>query len=241
MLRIGLILQSSINIQLIPTKSKAGLKVYNLGKQVIKKIDVVKELINKGYFDVVVDKLSRPMIDEILMEKTMGMDSLFDEVWKCVEDQRARIIGLYECDSLPLALVTIRRAMASRTMLEDWRELSDEIGALISLRYVNLSMMLISSLSSLEMYMSLTDTFYKVDAKMIIEELEFLEKIIDVESTEDIPPGLVSLERYSLGCYQESTEDIPPGLVSLERGLLLEWQPEQCDKDLKCSELKDMG
>ena len=33
------------------------LTSYKLGKQVIKKIDVVKELINKGHFDVVTDKL----------------------------------------------------------------------------------------------------------------------------------------------------------------------------------------
>ncbi|KAL5756335.1 hypothetical protein ACOSQ2_021081 [Xanthoceras sorbifolium] len=68
---------------------------YRLGKQVIKKIDAVKELINKGHFDVVADKVLRPMIDEMPMEKTVGMESMFDEVWKCVEDQSVGIIGLY--------------------------------------------------------------------------------------------------------------------------------------------------
>ncbi|KAL5756355.1 hypothetical protein ACOSQ2_021101 [Xanthoceras sorbifolium] len=68
---------------------------YKLGKQVIKKIDAVKELINKGHFDVVADKVPRPMIDEMPAEKTVGMDSIFDEVWKCVEDQSVGIIGLY--------------------------------------------------------------------------------------------------------------------------------------------------
>ncbi|KAL5756359.1 hypothetical protein ACOSQ2_021105 [Xanthoceras sorbifolium] len=68
---------------------------YKLGKQVIKKIDAVKELINKGHFDVVADKVPRPMIDEIPTEKTVGMDSDFDKVWKWVEDQSVGIIGLY--------------------------------------------------------------------------------------------------------------------------------------------------
>ncbi|KAK3219536.1 hypothetical protein Dsin_013506 [Dipteronia sinensis] len=68
---------------------------YKLGKQVIKKIDVVKQLIETGNFDAVADKVPRPNIDEMPMEKTVGMDSMFDEVWKCVEDHKARIIGLY--------------------------------------------------------------------------------------------------------------------------------------------------
>ncbi|TXG69230.1 hypothetical protein EZV62_004165 [Acer yangbiense] len=123
------------------------------------------------WLESVQHKLKEPMIDEMPMEKTVGMNSMFDEVWKCVEDQIVGIIGLYgevccqmgakkriklnglpqeaalrlfrqnvgedvlnahhelpklaeivaeECDSLPLALVTIGRAMASRTTPEDW-------------------------------------------------------------------------------------------------------------------------
>ncbi|KAK3219571.1 hypothetical protein Dsin_013541 [Dipteronia sinensis] len=68
---------------------------YKLGKQAIKEINVVQEIIKKGHFYVVADKVLPPMIDEMPMEKTVGMDSMFDEVWKCVEDHKARIIGLY--------------------------------------------------------------------------------------------------------------------------------------------------
>ncbi|KAK3219544.1 hypothetical protein Dsin_013514 [Dipteronia sinensis] len=68
---------------------------YKLGKQVIKEINVVQELINKGHFDVVADKVPPPMIDEMPLEKTVGMDSMFDDVWKCVQDHKVRIIGLY--------------------------------------------------------------------------------------------------------------------------------------------------
>ncbi|KAK2651513.1 hypothetical protein Ddye_011378 [Dipteronia dyeriana] len=68
---------------------------YKLGKQVIKEINVVQDLIKKGHFDVVADKVPRSMIDEMPMEKTVGMDSVFDEVWKCVEDHKVGIIGLY--------------------------------------------------------------------------------------------------------------------------------------------------
>ncbi|KAK3219562.1 hypothetical protein Dsin_013532 [Dipteronia sinensis] len=73
---------------------------YKLGKQVIKEINVVQELIRKGHFDVVADKVPRPMIDEMPMEKTVGMDYMFDDVWKCVQDHEARIIGLYELECL---------------------------------------------------------------------------------------------------------------------------------------------
>ncbi|KAI9160909.1 hypothetical protein LWI28_012705 [Acer negundo] len=68
---------------------------YKLGKQVLKEIDVVKELKENRSSLVVADKLPRPKIDEMPMEKTVGMDSMFDEVWKYVEDHEVGIIGLY--------------------------------------------------------------------------------------------------------------------------------------------------
>ncbi|TXG69240.1 hypothetical protein EZV62_004175 [Acer yangbiense] len=68
---------------------------YKLGKQVIKEIDVVKELKENGSSLVVADKVPPPMIVEMPMDKAVGMDSMFDEVWKCVENHEARIIGLY--------------------------------------------------------------------------------------------------------------------------------------------------
>ncbi|TXG69234.1 hypothetical protein EZV62_004169 [Acer yangbiense] len=68
---------------------------YKLGKQVIKEIDAVKELKENGSSLVVADKVPPPMIVEMPMDKTVGMDSMFDEVWKCVENHEARIIGLY--------------------------------------------------------------------------------------------------------------------------------------------------
>ncbi|KAI9160331.1 hypothetical protein LWI28_007149 [Acer negundo] len=68
---------------------------YKLGKQVLKEIDVVKELKEKRSSLVVADQLPRPKIDEMPMEKTVGMDSMFDEVWKCVEDHEVGIIGLH--------------------------------------------------------------------------------------------------------------------------------------------------
>ncbi|KAI9161315.1 hypothetical protein LWI28_016270 [Acer negundo] len=67
-----------------------------LRKQVSKEIDVVTKLIEKGSSVVVADKVPRPMIYEMPMENTVGMESSFDEVWKCVEDNRVGIIGLYE-------------------------------------------------------------------------------------------------------------------------------------------------
>ncbi|KAK3219565.1 hypothetical protein Dsin_013535 [Dipteronia sinensis] len=73
---------------------------YKLGKQVSKEIDVVTKLIEKGSSLVVVDKVPLPMIDEMPMEKTVGMESSLDEVWKCVENHEVRIIGLYDVYSV---------------------------------------------------------------------------------------------------------------------------------------------
>nr|AKE49460.1 NBS-LRR disease resistance protein NBS45 [Dimocarpus longan] len=69
---------------------------YKLGKEVIKKIDAVKELIKKGHFDVVADRLPRPVVDERPVESAVvGMDYIFSQVWRCIEDQSVGIIGLY--------------------------------------------------------------------------------------------------------------------------------------------------
>ncbi|KAK0598229.1 hypothetical protein LWI29_032723 [Acer saccharum] len=70
---------------------------YKLGKEAIKKTDAVKELIKKGHFDVVADRLRHPIVDERPVEKTVGMDSIFGEVWRCIEDQSVGggVIGLF--------------------------------------------------------------------------------------------------------------------------------------------------
>ncbi|KAK2651384.1 hypothetical protein Ddye_011240 [Dipteronia dyeriana] len=69
---------------------------YKLGKEAIKKIDAAKELIKKGHFDVVANRLRRPTVDERPVEKTVGMDSIFAEVWSCIEDQSVGgLIGLF--------------------------------------------------------------------------------------------------------------------------------------------------
>ncbi|XP_031255509.1 probable disease resistance protein At5g63020 [Pistacia vera] len=72
---------------------------YKLGKEVIRGTKAVKDLINKGKefksFDDVSEKLSPPPVDEIPMDKTVGMDSILDEVWRCIDDHKVRTIGLY--------------------------------------------------------------------------------------------------------------------------------------------------
>lgn len=71
---------------------------YKIGKKVINKIRDVKELIKKGeIFEnlQVTYKLPRPTVDGMVMEETVGFDSMVDEVWGHIEDYRYRIIGLY--------------------------------------------------------------------------------------------------------------------------------------------------
>ncbi|KAJ4718190.1 Disease resistance protein [Melia azedarach] len=70
---------------------------YKIGKKVIKKIDVVKSLIRQGKsLKELTSKLPRPPVDEMLVEKTVGMESILEDVWRCIiEDHGVRIIGLY--------------------------------------------------------------------------------------------------------------------------------------------------
>ncbi|XP_031263513.1 probable disease resistance protein At5g43730 [Pistacia vera] len=72
---------------------------YKLGKEVIKGTEAVKDLINKGKefksLDDVSEKLPPPPVDEISVKKTVGMDSILDEVWSCLDDHEVSMIGLY--------------------------------------------------------------------------------------------------------------------------------------------------
>ncbi|KAJ0006671.1 hypothetical protein Pint_29913 [Pistacia integerrima] len=70
-----------------------------LGKEVIKRTDAVTGLINKGKefksSDDISEKLPPPPVDEIPVDKTVGMDSILNEVWRCLDDHQVRIIGMY--------------------------------------------------------------------------------------------------------------------------------------------------
>ncbi|KAJ9692295.1 hypothetical protein PVL29_011382 [Vitis rotundifolia] len=68
---------------------------YKLGKKASKKLGAVAELRNKGRFDVVVDRLPQAPVDERPMEKTVGLDLMFTEVCRCIQDEELGIIGLY--------------------------------------------------------------------------------------------------------------------------------------------------
>ncbi|KAJ0076275.1 hypothetical protein Patl1_34419 [Pistacia atlantica] len=71
---------------------------YKLGKEVIKGTEAVKDLINQGKefksFDDVSGKLPPPPVDEIPVDRTVGMDSILNEVWRCLDDHGVRIIGM---------------------------------------------------------------------------------------------------------------------------------------------------
>ncbi|KAJ4718188.1 Disease resistance protein [Melia azedarach] len=62
-----------------------------------KKIDAVKELINKGHFDVVAQKLPPPAVDVKPIGNIVGVDSIINEVWRCINEDsdRGEMIGLY--------------------------------------------------------------------------------------------------------------------------------------------------
>ncbi|RVW36952.1 putative disease resistance protein [Vitis vinifera] len=68
---------------------------YKLGKIVSRKIDAVTELKGKGHFDFVAHRLPCAPVDERPIGKTVGLDLMFQKVWRCLEDEQVRSIGLY--------------------------------------------------------------------------------------------------------------------------------------------------
>ncbi|KAJ0076273.1 hypothetical protein Patl1_34417 [Pistacia atlantica] len=59
----------------------------------------MKDLINKGKefksLDGISEKLPPALVDEIPVDKITGMDSILDEVWRCLDDHRVRMISIY--------------------------------------------------------------------------------------------------------------------------------------------------
>ena len=68
---------------------------YKLGKKASKKLGAVTELRNKGRFVVVADRLPQAPVEERPMNKTVGLDLMYVEVCRCIQDDQLGIIGLY--------------------------------------------------------------------------------------------------------------------------------------------------
>ncbi|KAL9315001.1 hypothetical protein ACSQ67_016002 [Phaseolus vulgaris] len=66
-----------------------------MGRIVTQKIGEIRKLIDKGHFDVVAQEMPYALVDEIPLEVTIGLESTFDELGKCFDDNNMGIIGLF--------------------------------------------------------------------------------------------------------------------------------------------------
>ncbi|XP_048439943.1 probable disease resistance protein At5g63020 isoform X1 [Pyrus x bretschneideri] len=76
--------------------SKNYFPSYKYGKKVFKMLVEVDALKNKGSFEeVATESLPVGVVYEMPTEPTVGMESMFDQVWRHVEDDQVGTIGLY--------------------------------------------------------------------------------------------------------------------------------------------------
>ncbi|CAL8132771.1 unnamed protein product [Prunus armeniaca] len=76
--------------------SKNYISSYKYGKKVARKLVEVEALQSKGVFEeVVAESLTTALVDVIPSEPTVGMEPIFYEVWRHVEDEQVGMIGLY--------------------------------------------------------------------------------------------------------------------------------------------------
>ncbi|KAF8388127.1 hypothetical protein HHK36_026793 [Tetracentron sinense] len=69
---------------------------YKIGKRVVEKTVAVTKLITEGNFIEVADPLGLAKVEEMPSRPTVGMDSMFENVWKCLtEEDEVGIIGIY--------------------------------------------------------------------------------------------------------------------------------------------------
>nr|POF07236.1 putative disease resistance protein [Quercus suber] len=68
---------------------------YRLGKKISQRLIAVSQAITDANFDVVAYQLLRASVDEMPVENdTVGLDSLLEEVWSCLEEIDVSSIGL---------------------------------------------------------------------------------------------------------------------------------------------------
>ncbi|KAL6285847.1 hypothetical protein ACE6H2_010237 [Prunus campanulata] len=76
--------------------SKNYRSSYKYGKKVARKLVEVEALKSKGDFEeVAAESLPTALVDVIPSEPTVGMEPIFDQVWRHVEDEQVGMIGLY--------------------------------------------------------------------------------------------------------------------------------------------------
>ncbi|KAL6312520.1 hypothetical protein AAG906_014699 [Vitis piasezkii] len=64
---------------------KHCISSYTLGKKVVRKLQQVAALMSDGRFDVVADIVPPAAVEEIPSGTTVGLESTFDRVWRCLE------------------------------------------------------------------------------------------------------------------------------------------------------------
>ncbi|KAK9677305.1 hypothetical protein RND81_11G135000 [Saponaria officinalis] len=66
-----------------------------VGGKVERVLVKVKEESSKGCFEVVADELPYDLAEEQPLEDVVGLDEIFNNVWRCIDDDEVGVIGLY--------------------------------------------------------------------------------------------------------------------------------------------------
>ncbi|KAK8575884.1 hypothetical protein V6N12_063535 [Hibiscus sabdariffa] len=75
--------------------SKNCMSSYKFGKEVAKKLEDIKDHLNKGAFVEVAESQPAPPVVIRPDEPPIALESAIDEVWSCIMDKDVAIIGLY--------------------------------------------------------------------------------------------------------------------------------------------------
>ncbi|KAH7565156.1 hypothetical protein JRO89_XS09G0148000 [Xanthoceras sorbifolium] len=80
---------------------------YKLGKAIYRMILEVRDIVIRGHFDFVTQMLPRPPVEEIPLEKTVGIDSIFSQLWTLLQELEC----LENISDVSLTLTTFRSVL----------------------------------------------------------------------------------------------------------------------------------
>ncbi|GMN58827.1 hypothetical protein TIFTF001_027921 [Ficus carica] len=75
--------------------SRNYISSYKFGKKVSEKLAEVTDLQSKGVFEVVAERVLEGPVVEMPLEPTVGLETLFDKVWRDLNHENVGIVGLY--------------------------------------------------------------------------------------------------------------------------------------------------
>ncbi|KAK9232388.1 hypothetical protein WN943_022634 [Citrus x changshan-huyou] len=214
--------------------SKNCKSSYEFGKQVARKLGDVKTLMAEDAFEAVAEEVPQPAVDERPTEPTVvGLQSQFEQVCNCLEEESARIVGLYGMGgvaSKDLRLENIQETIGEQigeevfALLDDlWQRVDlTKVGVPLSGPQNNASKVVFTTRSEEVCGLMGAHTRFKVACLSNIDAWELFRQNVGEETMNSHPDILQLAQTAARECG-----GLPLALITIGRAMACKKTPEE--------------